>query len=60
MPKVPIILFTMYGEAADRLGPAVGVDMVISKPDGVQNLLQKVHGLLNSRSIQDNDRTLHA
>jgi CheY-like chemotaxis protein len=57
MPTVPIILFTMYEDAADRLGQAVGFDMVISKPDGVHNLVQKVQGLLDSRTMQDN-RTL--
>src|SRR5262249_6684248 len=50
MPRVPIILFTMYDDAADKLGAAVGVDMVVSKPDGIHNLVQKVHHLLDSRS----------
>jgi two-component system, chemotaxis family, chemotaxis protein CheY len=59
MPKVPIILFTMYADAADKLAQALGVDMVISKPDGVQSLVQKVHSLLDSRSMQDN-RTAHS
>jgi CheY-like chemotaxis protein len=55
MPKVPIILFTMYEDAADKLGEAVGVDMVIGKPDGLHNLVLKVHDLLDSR---DSNRTI--
>jgi CheY-like chemotaxis protein len=55
MPKVPIILFTMYEDAADKLGEAVGVDLVIAKPDGLHNLVLKVHDLLDSR---DSSRTI--
>jgi DNA-binding NarL/FixJ family response regulator len=45
MPKVPIILFTLYEDAADKLGKALGVDMVLAKPDGIRNLVMKVHNL---------------
>jgi len=55
MPKVPIILFTMYEDAADKLGEAVGVDLVIAKLDGIHNLVTKVHDLLDSR---DSDRAV--
>jgi DNA-binding NarL/FixJ family response regulator len=55
-PKVPIILFTMYEDAADRFGEAVGVDMVVSKPDGIHNLVEKVHHILEHRATQDADR----
>jgi two-component system, chemotaxis family, chemotaxis protein CheY len=51
MPKVPIVLFTMYEDAADKLGEAVGVDLVIAKPDGLHNLVMKVHDLLDSRDM---------
>jgi DNA-binding response OmpR family regulator len=45
MPKVPIILFTLYEDAADKLGKAVGVDMVLAKPDGIRNLVMNVRNL---------------
>jgi DNA-binding NarL/FixJ family response regulator len=47
MPHVPIILFTMYSEALGRsLTSAVGVSMVLSKPDGMGKLVQCVQTLL--------------
>jgi two-component system, chemotaxis family, chemotaxis protein CheY len=49
MPKVPIILFTMYEDAVDSLASAVGVDMVLSKPDGINNLVERVEHLLDSK-----------
>ena len=48
MPKLPIILFTMYEDAVDSLASAVGVDMVLSKPDGINNLVERVEHLLDS------------
>ena len=49
MPEVPIILFTMYNEALGRsLAAAVGVSMVVSKPDGMGKLVECVHTLLKS------------
>lgn len=48
MPKLPIILFTMYEDAVDSLASAVGVDMVLSKPDGINNLVDRVEHLLDS------------
>lgn len=45
MPQVPIILFTMYKE---QLGnSAVGVDAVLSKPDGMTGLVECVQRLLS-------------
>jgi two-component system, NarL family, vancomycin resistance associated response regulator VraR len=39
MPRVRIILFTLYKEAVEKsLAAAVGVDAVIAKPDGVWKL----------------------
>jgi CheY-like chemotaxis protein len=47
MPHVPIILFTMYSEAlGSSLTAAVGVDAVLSKPDGVGRLVECVQDLL--------------
>jgi hypothetical protein len=47
MPDVPIIWFTMYQElVGNSLTAAVGVDAVLSKPDGVGNLVECVQGLI--------------
>ena len=46
-PEVPIILFTMYEGAVDALAPAIGVEMVLSKPDGFNNLVRRVQELLD-------------
>jgi DNA-binding NarL/FixJ family response regulator len=47
IPKVLIILFTMYGEKfCPSLKSAVSVDVVLSKPDGMSQLIQCVKGLL--------------
>ena len=48
MPDVPIVWFTMYKElVGSSLTAAVGVDAVISKPDGVSGLVECVQGLLS-------------
>jgi DNA-binding NarL/FixJ family response regulator len=48
MPDVPIVWFTMYKELVGHsLTAAVGVDAVLSKPDGVGGLVECVQGLLN-------------
>ena len=48
MPDVPIVWFTMYKELVGfSLTGAVGVDAVLSKPDGVSGLVECVQGLLN-------------
>jgi CheY-like chemotaxis protein len=48
MPDVPIVWFTMYKELVGHsLTGAVGVDAVLSKPDGVGGLVECVQGLLN-------------
>ena len=48
MPDVPIVWFTMYQElVGSSLTAAVGVDAVVSKPDGVSGLVECVQGLLN-------------
>jgi DNA-binding NarL/FixJ family response regulator len=47
MPKTLIILFTMYGENIGRtLTSVVGVDVVLSKPDGLSQILNSVKTLL--------------
>jgi DNA-binding NarL/FixJ family response regulator len=47
MPKVPIVLYTMYDESFGRsLASAVGVTAVVSKPDGVGKVVECVQNLL--------------
>jgi DNA-binding NarL/FixJ family response regulator len=47
MPNVRIIVFTMFSENIGRsLTSAIGVDMVISKPDGMRALVEAIDGLL--------------
>lgn len=48
-PNLPIVLFTMFESAADALGPALGVDVVLSKPEGFDDLLGRLRGLSDSR-----------
>jgi len=45
-PEVPIILFTMYETAVDALAPVIGVEMVLSKPEGFKDLVGRVRELL--------------
>jgi len=46
MPRVPIIVFTMYSENIGRsLTSAIGVDMVLSKPDGMKALMEAIQTL---------------
>lgn len=46
MPQVPIIVFTMYSENIGKsLTDAIGVDMVLSKPDGMMALVEAVQTL---------------
>ena len=47
MPTVPLVLFTMYSESVGKsLAFAVGVDAVLSKPDGMGKLVECVRSLL--------------
>jgi DNA-binding NarL/FixJ family response regulator len=47
MPEIRIILFTMYSENIGKsLTAAVGVDVVLSKPDGLRQILTSVKSLL--------------
>ena len=48
MLHIPIILFSVYGEKIGKsLASAVGVDIVLSKPDGISNLVASVKNLLH-------------
>src|SRR5215469_4629882 len=47
MPEVPIVLFTLYRETlGDALASAIGIDAVLSKPEGGWKLLECVRTLL--------------
>jgi DNA-binding response OmpR family regulator len=47
MPHLPIIMFSVHGERIGKaLATAVGVDVVLSKPDGIANLVESVRNLL--------------
>lgn len=47
MPEIPIVLFTMYSESiGEHLAAAIGIDAVLSKPDGLTTLSKVVDVLL--------------
>jgi DNA-binding NarL/FixJ family response regulator len=49
MPRIRIILFTMYSEnVGQSLTCAVGVDLVLSKPDGMMRMVQSIKTLLRN------------
>jgi DNA-binding NarL/FixJ family response regulator len=49
MPRIRIILFTMYSEnVGQSLTSAVGVDLVISKPDGMMRMVESIKALLRN------------
>jgi DNA-binding NarL/FixJ family response regulator len=48
MPNLRIIVFTMFSQNIGRsLTSAIGVDMVLSKPDGMRALVEAIDGLLS-------------
>jgi DNA-binding NarL/FixJ family response regulator len=49
MPRVPIILLTMYYDAAGKLAPTVGVDAVLAKRDGFSTPLPRVRQLFEAQ-----------
>jgi CheY-like chemotaxis protein len=57
MPEVAIILFTMYSENIGRhLTSAIGIDAVLSKPDGMTALAKAIDTVLDRRSGAHNSR----
>jgi len=49
MPKVPIVLFTIYDDDVARTAALyMGVNAVVSKPDGGWRLIECVHRLLQA------------
>ena len=50
MPKIPIILFTMYDELmSETFSSVVQVDLVLSKPNGLHEMVTHVQDLLGSK-----------
>lgn len=48
MPKVPIVLFTLYAEQLrGAISPGFGVTLILSKADGLAPLLECLETLLN-------------
>ena len=49
MPRVPIVLFTMYDDTVARaLALCAGANIVVSKPDGGWKLIECVRSLLQA------------
>jgi len=49
MPRVPIVLFTMYDDVVGRaLALSAGASIVVSKPDGGWKLIECVQSLLQA------------
>ena len=48
MPKVPVVLFTMYADNLNgKLASIVGVNVVLSKQEGVSRLREHLKALLS-------------
>ena len=47
MPHVPIIIFTMF-EFGEHIAKAAGVDVVLCKPDGIDQLESHLKRMVNS------------
>jgi DNA-binding NarL/FixJ family response regulator len=50
MPKIPIVLFTIYDRVMGKaLASAVNVDLVLAKPNGLNEMVAHVQDLLGSK-----------
>src|SRR4030081_2174653 len=50
MPKIPIVLFTIYDKVmSETFSSAVQVDLVLSKPNGLHEMVTHVQDLLGSK-----------
>ena len=48
MPNLRIILFTMYSDNVSKaLSSAIGVDAVLSKPDGMSHVVESINSLFD-------------
>jgi DNA-binding NarL/FixJ family response regulator len=49
MPDLRIIMFTMYSDNVSKaLSSAIGVDAVLSKPDGISHVVESINSLFDS------------
>jgi hypothetical protein len=49
MPKTPLVLFTIYDKVMGKaLASAVHVDLVLAKPNGLNDMVTHVEELLGS------------
>jgi DNA-binding NarL/FixJ family response regulator len=49
MPDLRIIMFTMYSDNVSKaLSSAIGVDAVLSKPDGMSHVVESINSLFDS------------
>jgi hypothetical protein len=48
----------LYDDATDALAPALGVEMVVAKPDGITNLVDRVQELLDAKAKREKDRVV--
>ncbi len=49
MPDLRIIMFTMYSDNVSKaFSSAIGVDAVLSKPDGMSHVVESIHSLFDS------------
>jgi DNA-binding NarL/FixJ family response regulator len=49
LPNCQIVVFTLYDDAlGSRIASAVGVDLVVSKTDGLTNLVKSVHQMVET------------
>jgi DNA-binding NarL/FixJ family response regulator len=56
LPDVRLILFTMHSEAiGNSLGSAVGVDLVLSKPNGMRQLIGHARALLAGKESNSSE-----
>jgi DNA-binding NarL/FixJ family response regulator len=54
MPEMHIIVFTMFSENIGRaMTDAIGVDLVLSKPDGMKALVEALDKLLNTTDLRE-------
>lgn len=51
MPRMKIILFSMHmDDVSKSVGTAIGVDLALSKSDGISKLADHLHALLDTRN----------
>ena len=55
MPKVPIVVLTLYADEVTVRSAAFGVSRVLSKTDGLGPLLECLRKMLASRTAQTKD-----